>query len=123
MSAAIYVEFGGSNLLKTEISCTESKYEGNESLSDVDERPITKCNLNTEINLLTDKLAECGLRVNSLEHELGECNVEWASCEQLSRQKDKLNTKRIDEIEIHKHRYSACLKRLNSCKNARAQSE
>ena len=118
MFSGIYIEFGGHNALKADVSCT-----GNESGSVIDGQPITKCDVNTEIDLLTDDLAECELRVESLEHEIGECNVEWASCEQLSRQKDKLNTKRIDEIEIHKHRYSACLKRLNSCKNTRAQSE
>ena len=118
LSAGINLEFRKHNPLKAEVSCT-----GNGSGSFIDEQPITNCNIFTKIDLVTDKLSECELRVKSLEHEIGECKVEWASCEQLSRQKDKLNTKRIDEIEIHKHRYSACLKRLNSCKNARAQSE
>ena len=36
---------------------------------------------------------ECGeykAKIERMEHELGECNVEWGACEQLGRQKDKL---------------------------------
>eukprot|EP00483_Globobulimina_turgida_P010985 UN11006 len=47
-------------------------------------------------------------KVGELQYELGECNVEWGSCEQLGRQKDKLDEKRLGEIEKQKTKISMC---------------
>ena len=52
------------------------------------------------------------IKINSLEHELGECNVEWGVCQQLGRQKDKLDKIRIEEIDKLRNKFSLCNKKL-----------
>eukprot|EP01083_Nonionella_stella_P091447 255688_1 len=67
-----------------------------------------------------DVLKQQTKQLNSLEHELGECHVEWGSCEQLGRQKDKLDEKRVEEIEKQKKNFGLCkeqLKRADLCKS------
>merc|ERR1712228_484359 len=49
-------------------------------------------------------------------NELGECNVEWAACEQLGHQKDKLNERRLEEIEKQRNKFKNCNDALKKMK-------
>ena len=63
--------------------------------------------------------AECTsskAQVRRLEHELGECNVEWGACQQVGRQHNKLDEKRIEEIEKQKTRFTLCNDQLKRIK-------
>eukprot|EP01083_Nonionella_stella_P077739 212401_1 len=55
-------------------------------------------------------------QVGALKHELGECHVEWGSCEQLGRQKDKLDEKRVEEIVKQKNKFGLCNEQLKRYK-------
>ena len=86
--------------MKLEQQLTElKKYKLSSSVSNVD----------GECNGYKDKIAE-------LEHDLGECHVEWGSCEQLGRQKDKLDEIRVEEIGKQKKKFSLCNDQLRRYK-------
>ena len=55
-------------------------------------------------------------KIDLLEHELGECNVEWGACQQLGRQKDALDKKRVEEIANQKRKFSLCNQQLKKYK-------
>ena len=55
-------------------------------------------------------------KISELEHELGECNVEWGACQQEGKQKDALDKKRIKEIEDQKRKFELCNKQLKDYK-------
>eukprot|EP00484_Ammonia_sp_Unknown_P028248 CAMPEP_0197026708 /NCGR_PEP_ID=MMETSP1384-20130603/6736_1 /TAXON_ID=29189 /ORGANISM="Ammonia sp." /LENGTH=550 /DNA_ID=CAMNT_0042455417 /DNA_START=9 /DNA_END=1661 /DNA_ORIENTATION=- len=60
-------------------------------------------------------------KIDDLEHELGECNVEWGSCEQVGRQKDALDKKRVEEIEKQKNKFMQCNEQLREYKSKAKQ--
>ena len=81
-------------------------------------------NLNDELNEKNKKKIILNNSINQdckpifynllqLEHELGECNVEWGSCKQENIQKDKLDEKRLEEIRKQERRYNSCSNQLN----------
>eukprot|EP01083_Nonionella_stella_P220526 788898_1 len=47
-------------------------------------------------------------KIGALEYEIGECHVEWGSCQQIQRQKDKLDEKRVAEITKQKNKFALC---------------
>ena len=55
-------------------------------------------------------------KIDELEHDLGECNVEWGSCQLKGRQKDALDKKRIEAIEDQKRKFAQCNKQLREYK-------
>lgn len=80
--------------------------------------------LQKELNSRVDADADCTSRraqVRQLEHELGECNVEWGACQQVGRQRDKLDEKRLEEIERQKKRFTLCNDQLKRYKDAARQ--
>jgi len=68
-----------------------------------------------------DECQEPKQKISVLEHELGECNVEWGACEQLGRQREKLDQKRIEEIEKQKKRFGLCNDQLKRYKEEAKQ--
>merc|ERR1719320_2201488 len=76
----------------------------------------------TQENMAGD-CASTKTRISQLEHKLGECNVEWGACQQVGRQKDKLDEKRIGEIERQKKRFSLCNDQLKRYKETAKQQK
>ena len=72
------------------------------------EEKLRKCEESKDTN--------CEEKIDKLEHELGECNVEWGACQQVGRQKDALDKKRIEEIEDQKRKFDLCNKQLKEYK-------
>lgn len=83
------------------------------------QRKVTR---NTKDNVDGDCAAPKA-HIRQLEHELGECNVEWGACQQVGRQKDKLDEKRMEEIERQKKRFTLCNDQLKRYKETAKQQK
>eukprot|EP01083_Nonionella_stella_P268477 907641_1 len=80
-------------------------------------------NCKDELHRLRQQLKQFESAHEKLYYELGECIVEWASCEQLGRAKDKLDEKRVEEIEKQKNKYSLCKEQLKRTDLSKSQYE
>ena len=57
-------------------------------------------------------------KMQRLQHDLGECNVEWGACQQIARQKDAVDARRVREIEKLQKQFSLCNAQLKRYKDA-----
>lgn len=47
-------------------------------------------------------------KIELLEHDLGHCNVEWGGCQQLNRQHEELDLKRLQKIADEMNKFELC---------------
>eukprot|EP01084_Bolivina_argentea_P049538 91093_1 len=119
------------NKLYEEIEELERKINDGEYINDINDlnkcdeiqSKLNKCNdnnkkLREELRKKKEEMCfEYIDKIGELKHELGECNVEWDSCEMSNRQKKALDKKRIEEIKKQKHKFELCNEQLKRYKN------
>jgi len=87
-------------------------------------KQLQECN--AKVKEIQDKLdgvpcQEFESEIKALMHDLGECNVEWGACQQLERQSEVLDKRRLEEIERQKNLFEMCNEQLKQYKNKMKQ--
>eukprot|EP01083_Nonionella_stella_P008698 25119_1 len=140
-SSALWIMNGYTQTNHTDCLCNVSTIECKDCLDKylVLNREHAACNkqnkewkTNDECDRIKDELDDYNIRnsevrehvcseyldtINVLKHELGECTVEWGSCEQVGRQKDALDIQRLKEIKKQKQKFSFCKDQLKIYKD------
>ena len=100
--------------IQSEISSLSQDLE-NRRLCGLEMKALQECE--GKLDVLQGELdgvscAEFISKAKALEHDLGECNVEWGACQQMGRQWEMLDKKRLDEIDRQKNRFDLCNQQL-----------